>query len=229
MILWSWIKSAFKKPVFDTLAEGPTVKKSDNAIFGIDVSHHNGNLDWAAIKKAGVEFAFLKASQGVSFRDPKFADNLSKARAVGIPCGAYHYFEPGMNIQAQIDNFKGATRFMMLELPPVLDWEEQSSVPPKKQAEMAKQWLEEIQDHTGMRPIIYTGPYFFQDEMKSPPGFEIYPLWIAHYFTTKPMIPKPWKVPTIHQFTEEGKLPGVPGRFDLNHLYGGLEALKAQV
>jgi lysozyme len=74
-------------------------------IRGIDVSHHQGAIDWTAVKAARVEFAFIKASEGGDFRDREFARNWEAARKAGVVRGAYHFFTfctPGL---AQADNF----------------------------------------------------------------------------------------------------------------------------
>lgn len=219
-MFWNWLKNAFKKPVFD---HEVIMKKP---IVGIDISHHNGSLDFVAMKKAGIEFVYAKATQGAGFRDPKFRENVFKSKAAGIPIGAYHYLSPDIDAIAQIHNFLDAINGMDLDLCPVLDWEEKSHVPAKTQAAIASLWLESIEKKVNKVPMIYTGPYFFQDDMKSPKCFDKYRLWIAHYNVTEPKIPKPWTKCDVHQFTESGKISGVKGNFDKNVLHCTLEDLK---
>lgn len=223
-MFWNWLKTIFKKPVFDH-GETPVQK----SIIGIDISHHNGSLNFVAMKKAGIQFVYAKATQGADFRDSKFRENVFKSKAAGIPIGAYHYLSPDVNAIAQIHNFLDAINGMDLDLCPVLDWEQESKVPAKTQIDIAKLWLESIEKKTGKTPMIYTGPYFFEDAIKSPKGFEKYKLWVAHYGTTHPKIPAPFTKYLVHQFTETGKIEGVKGQFDKNVLNGTLDDLKGKV
>jgi lysozyme len=59
---------------------------------GVDVSHYQGEIDWLALRKSGVRFAYIKATEGASLRDPRFAENWQRSHDAGIARGAYHYF-----------------------------------------------------------------------------------------------------------------------------------------
>ena len=61
-------------------------------VHGIDVSHHQGKIDWPAVAVDGVGFAFIKATEGGDFVDPRFAENWKASAKAGIPRGAYHFF-----------------------------------------------------------------------------------------------------------------------------------------
>ena len=99
-----------------------TTAQNVNTLFGIDVSHHQGTIDWNKVKAAGVQFVFLKATEGETFVDKRYAINRAGAKAVGIPCGAYHFFRPKASLTAQIDNFvKTVAKLQPGDLPPVLD------------------------------------------------------------------------------------------------------------
>lgn len=193
----------------------PSKEQLQKGDFGIDVSHHNGKLDWKKIKESGVKFAFIKASDGASFKDPRFKENYLGAKAAGVLVGAYHYFRPDVVAHRQIDNFLFAIADCALDLPAVFDWEHPGG-PMPGQLKIALDWLEAITTVTGKPPIIYTGPYFFRDVIKSPAWASKYPLWIAHYGTKTPKIPPPWTKCYIHQYTETGKLSKHAGQFDLN-------------
>src|SRR6266851_920044 len=93
-------------------------------LHGLDVSHHQGTIDWLAVAKAGMRFAYAKATDGVSFVDPMFATNWTAMKAAGIPRGAYHFFRPAHALEAQVNSF--VTKVKTLsgdDLPPMLDVE----------------------------------------------------------------------------------------------------------
>ena len=71
--------------------EFPDPTPDDFAIHGIDVSRYQGDIDWRRVKRAGTEFAWIKATEGGDYVDPKFMENWNQARAAGVPRGAYHF------------------------------------------------------------------------------------------------------------------------------------------
>lgn len=60
-------------------------------IKGIDVSHHNGVVDWQAVAAAGIEFSIIRSSYGLQSKDRMFAQNVTGAKAAGLKVGVYHY------------------------------------------------------------------------------------------------------------------------------------------
>src|SRR5579875_3824755 len=93
-------------------------------IRGIDVSNNNGSIDWPAVSKAGYSFAFCKATEGLTYRDPTFAQNAHGAALAGLITGAYHYAHPGDGDPvAEADALCDAAQSIGVDLPPVLDLE----------------------------------------------------------------------------------------------------------
>ncbi len=93
---------------------------------GIDVSHHNGDIDYAKVKDAGHRFVFIKATQDNDFIDPMFPTNMARARAAGLAAGAYHFFDYTLDGRAQADHFLDrveAADGIDGALPPVVDVE----------------------------------------------------------------------------------------------------------
>ncbi|HET6369970.1 MAG TPA: GH25 family lysozyme, partial [Nitrospiria bacterium] len=90
---------------------------------GIDVSHHQGEIDWPAVAGAGTEFAFIKATEGRDFRDSNFTANWQAAGRAGIARGAYHFFTFCTDGAAQAANFIATVSPPGGELPPVADVE----------------------------------------------------------------------------------------------------------
>jgi len=92
-------------------------------ILGIDVSTHQGKVDFAKAKAAGARFVYARASLADTYDDPRFFEHIQGARAAGLPCGAYHVVAPDRSASAQIGNFLSLVDQVELQLPPVLDCE----------------------------------------------------------------------------------------------------------
>jgi len=208
---------------------------------GIDVSNNDQEtIDWQTVKRNQISFAFAKASQGNNFKDKTFADNWSRMKQANIIRGAYHFFQPSQDPEAQANNFLAMVkdRLESTDLPPVLDvenfpksieqeWKNITTV--NQRIARIKQWLEKVEKETKRKPIIYTGVSFWQELMNDSQALTEYPLWIAHYTNrSQPQVPannwggKGW---TLWQYTEEGKIAGVSGNVDINRFNGSLDEL----
>lgn len=205
-----------------TCANGPTV-------FGIDVSYFNESIDWARAKAAGVQYAFIRVSDGTGFRDPKFASYWAGARAQGILRGAYQFFRPSQNVIAQADllvDTMGALNDD--DLPPVIDVEATGNLSPSSVAAKVTQWIDRVKSRTGRTPIIYTGKFFWRDQVGGSTQNASSPLWLAQYTSSLcPDLPLPWKTWTFWQYSETGKVAGISGDVDLNRFNGNLDELRA--
>jgi len=134
--------------------------------FGIDVSHHQGAIDWTKAKAGGVQFAFIRVSDGVSTRDRQFARNWSAAKAAGVIRGAYQFFRPAQNVAAQAQLMIDAIGAKAAgELPPVIDVEVDGGLAPATVAKRVQQWVDTVKAATGTTPIVYTAKYFWRDEV----------------------------------------------------------------
>lgn len=202
--------------------------------WGIDVSHHNGNIDWGRVEEAGVEFAFIKATEGASFVDSKFKSNFASAKAHDLLVGAYHFFQPNVAVEKQVDNFcrvYGVARNG--DLPPVLDVENESlwkGVSKKRAADLVISWITGVRARLGehVQPIIYASSAFVGDVLGADPRLKEYPLWVANYTrATKPRLPKPWSFWTFWQYTEDGRVAGISGAVDINRFNGDRGRLEA--
>jgi lysozyme len=190
-------------------------------IHGIDVSHHQSRIKWEAVKSMKEKsvmlgFAFMKATEGYTRKDRQFGRNWQKAKEVGMPRGAYHFFLPNKNGLIQAQNFISVVTLEKGDLPPVLDIEETYGVKYTDLRKRVKEWLSVIENHYGVKPIIYTNADFYTNILGS--EFDDYPLWVAHYLQkNKPRIERPW---TFWQYSETGNVNGILSKVDFNVFNG---------
>jgi lysozyme len=184
---------------------------------GIDVSHWEGKIDWQSVKTAGYRYAFTKATEGCTYLDDTFYANVAGAHAAGIPIGAFHFFHAAMPVQKQADLFIKSISSVKLDLPPVLDFEENPAMSKPNVAAAIKAWLDAVETATGRKPIIYTGMYYWNDYVGNPGWAKDYPLWIAQYATDQPRLPQSWPSWMFWQYTDKGTVPGIQGGVDLDY------------
>ena len=198
-------------------------------IHGIDISHHQGEIDWQELKDHGmidefpVRFVMIKATEGSTKVDENFEDNFYQAREYGFTRGAYHFYSVHSSAKAQAAFFMRKVKLENGDLPPVLDVEHK----PKNQTDeefkqSILQWLEIIETHYGVKPIIYTY-YKFKMQYLSDPVFDNYPYWIAHYYVDQVEYEGKWK---FWQHTDVGRLPGIKGNVDFNIYNGSMYDLR---
>lgn len=186
------------------------------ASIGIDVSHHQGEIDWEKLlTKSGfdsiIHFVYCKATEGNTHIDTRWEYNRKTLNEMGIPNGAYHFFIPTNPGKPQADHFLTHWKKRDIDLPPVLDVETEG-VSDKKLIENMQIWLDEVEKQTGMQPVIYTSLHFY--ETKFSEVFESYKFWIAAY-SRKPECINDERI--IHwQYSETGELPGISEKVDLN-------------
>src|SRR5690606_23432733 len=139
-------------------ADGPTT-------FGIDVSRYQGDIDWDEVAGAGVEYAFIQISRSLTDLDVKFAYNWQRAKEVGILRGAYQRFQPGEDVIGQAEVFlQRLDPYAIGDLPPVLDVEDTNGLTGAQIAAAVRQWIDHVEPRLGIKPIIYTGYYFWRDQ-----------------------------------------------------------------
>jgi lysozyme len=202
-------------------AAGTTVK-------GIDVSKWESSINWTSVKNGGYAFAFIRVSDGTTSPDAKFAGYWAGAKAAGVIRGAYQFFRPSQNVTTQANMMINAIgTYRPGDLPPVIDVEATGSLSPATVASKVRQWVDKVYAAVGVRPIVYTGKYFWRDQVGGPSSFAPNPLWIAQYTTLCPDLPSPWTKWTFWQYTDTGSVPGISGHVDTNRFNGSLADLRA--
>ena len=197
---------------------------ADGQVPGIDVSHYQGTVDWQQVAGAGMAYAFVKATQGVSTVDSQFAVNWPGVQAAGLLRGAYHFYQPGDDPQQQAENFLSVVQLEPGDLLPVLDIETLGSQTASEIVQGIETWLGTVQAAIGRAPIVYTAPGFWNG--LGTQQFGLYPLWVAEYGVSIPKLPAGWTSWTFWQYSESGSVAGVSGSVDLDVFQGSPEALR---
>ena len=198
---------------------GPTVLE------GIDISYWQSGIDWAKVKAAGKKYAIIRAAHALK-ADTKFEFNWKQCRAQKLHCGVYQYFEPNIDPIAQANlMLKMMGPLKAGDLPPVIDVESKAGATPSQIAAAVGKWLAHVKNATGVTPMIYTGAYFWEGNVKSS-AFVATPLWHAQYCTNCcPNIASPWKKWAFWQYSSTGKVSGISGNVDLDKWNGTAAAL----
>lgn len=193
---------------------------------GVDVSEYQGKINWVDFdtveKKYPVDFVFIRATVGKDRLDKEFDENWLGAKNKKLIRGAYHYYRPNENSLEQAALFIKTVSLKKGDLPPVLDIErlpENQSVDRLKIG--LKRWLNTVEAHYKVRPIIYTGERYYDDFLKE--EFSDYLFWIANYNFYQENIEEDW---LFWQFTEKASVSGIKGKVDVNIYNGDVQQLR---
>lgn len=223
---------------------GERLHYTSERIYGIDISKHQhikGKkryvIDWnklrithlgalspkkiSGVVDYNVSFVFIKSTEGTTIINPYYKKDYMAARAKGIPVGAYHFFSHHTTGADQAAFFLKHTKFMKGDLPPVLDLEPLPSQVEKMGGavgmwQRVRIWLQMVEKHTGMRPILYISQLFVNQYLDAAPDIKHgYPVWIARYGEYKPDV-KLW----VWQLAPDGRVAGIHGTVDINVFNG---------
>ncbi len=200
-------------------------------VHGIDISRWQTNIDWPTARANGVNFAFIKATEGGDLVDPAFQTNWQAAARAAVPRGAYHFFYWCRPATEQARWFIKHVPRNSDALPPVLDmeWTPFSPTctrrPPAHEVRSEAQiFLSLLESHYGQRPLIYTTPDFFQENQMW--RLSATPFWLRSVagHPTDTYEGHHW---TFWQYTGTGLVPGIKGRTDINVFAGTSDAWRA--
>lgn len=208
-----WYKSATQVQTASHFKE--IVPKGYNSI-GIDVSHHQGEIDWDLLFKVKgfdtiIDFVYCKATEGEDHVDTQWARNREYLNKLGVLNGAYHFFNPKGKPKPQALHFLSHWKVRSIDLPPVIDVEVEGFSDEDLRAKV-KLWCDEVTAKSGVKPIIYTSLHFYETKFRG--KLTGYNYWIAAY-SREPQFMSDTDV--VHwQFSETGRIPGISENVDLN-------------
>jgi lysozyme len=203
---------------------------------GIDVSYWQAEIDWSSVSLTDRRFAFIKATEGLSYSDPTFAGNWKGAGDAGLLRGAYAFFHPNQDAKAQAKRFVEIVRSQNDpgELPCSVDLEVTDGLPSKKIISGVKTWLDEVEQALGRQPMIYSGVAFleanFVENGTAPAWVQDYQLWLGWFPSQyragmSPLMPRGWSNWAFWQYSGKGVVKGIPAPVDLDFFNGTLEEL----
>lgn len=201
-------------------SEEPTARRGGAAIEGVDVSHHQADIDWCAVAADDIDFAFVKATEADAHVDTRFCDNWSETLGAGLHRGAYHFYRADVDARAQFEHFETLVALESGDLPPVLDVETVDGATEAELIEGLRTWLYLAEIRYGVKPVVYTNLKFYYRHLAG--HFDDYPLWIARYSEAAPSVST---AATVHfwQYGRRGRVAGVTGAVDLNVFMGAPE------
>lgn len=195
------------------------VDKFRYPIFGIDVSRHNGKINWENIKSSNIDFVFIKASEGRTLLDPWFKANLAGVKKENIRFGIYHFFKFNRDGNDQARLYLAQIKATKSDFPPILDIEEYTNTRSGKSikdiVKEIKKFISTVESSTGRKVIIYMNEHDYNKYIKD--NFNDNPLWVCS-LDEEPNIDRDWK---FWQYTHRGKLKSQRGLFDFNTFNGG--------
>lgn len=207
-------------------------------IHGIDVSHDQGDIDWVKVAGTDVSFVYLKATDGITYKDPRFDSHmavLSQQRSAQgknaqqntnpktLLYGAYHFFEAEDDPEKQAQNFIDRLSAYPFSLAPMVDVEVTKDQQPDVIQKRLKIFLDKVQSATGCSPVIYSYKSFW--ELNIGPSFDEYVFWLADYSQTM-NAPAKVKNLVLWQYSEKGRVNGISGSVDLDVVIDGNDGLR---
>ena len=188
-------------------------------IRGVDVSHHNGAINWAQLKNEGVTFAYIKATEGLSHTDRNYTANYSASRLSDIKTGTYHFYTFGLDGVMQAQHFIHVAKVAGNDLIPAIDVEHSLINIYSSDKDYQERVIAELQkmeqalfDYYGVHPIIYTNKDCYKLYIKK--HFPENLIWMSDLRNEPTIQGNEW---VIWQFSHTGKINGAVGDIDLNY------------
>lgn len=184
---------------------------------GIDVSRHNGTIDWKTVRRSNknIRYVFIKATEGTGHVDRRYLDNAREAHRQGFKIGIYHYFTARSSAHEQFAWFRSQANLTYQDLAPIVDVEEFKGWKSKQQLQDSLMtFVRLVKKHYNKLPIIYTHQNFYNTYLN--PRFNRHYLFIAAYRRTPPIINGANY--NLWQFSDAGRVKGIKGNVDLSRL-----------
>lgn len=203
-------------------------------VYGNDVSHYQGSINWTTQYNAGARFTYIKATEGTTYTDPNFSANYTGSYNAGFIRGAYHFAHPDSSSGATQANYflahGGRWSGDGKTLPGALDMEYNPNgatcygLSAASMASWVRSFSDTYHSATGVYPVIYTSASWWNQCVGSAGNFSsTNPLWVARYSSTVGALPTGWSYYTFWQNADSGKYPGDQDQF--NGAYSQLQAI----
>lgn len=183
---------------------------------GLDVSHHQGTIDWQKVgEDPAVQFVYVKATEGATFVDQSYAQNVKGAKSVGIAVGAYHYLSSGSSVHEQFRNFYRVVDRKAQDIVPMVDVEEDGVAgwSRRQLQDSLSAFLRLLESHYLCKPIIYSYAKFYNANLA--PRFNAYRLFLSHYDVRQPVVAGNGRH-DIWQHSDQGVIDGIDHPVDLD-------------
>lgn len=200
--------------------------RNDFPVRGIDVSHHQGVIDWEKVQRDGIHFAYIKATEGGDWKDRRFQQNWASASKVGLEKGAYHFFTLRTSGDRQAKNFIKTVPREPGVLPPAVDLEFGGNSKARPGVDVFRKelavFLEKLNQTYDTAPVLYTTYTFYSNYLS---GMRIERLWIRDVVTRPTGFARNRWI--FWQFSGRGNVRGIQGNVDLNVFHKNHDAFKA--
>lgn len=204
---------------------------------GIDVSAYQGDINWSQVKDSDVDFAFVKATEGLLYTDAKFIYNWQSMKDEGITRGVYHFVRPlpgngSIETTALLNHAEAQVVKMHKvvgnlsdgDLCPVIDLEETGAIGKDQWMMLSRPAVAyfilslclQVKKMFGVDPIIYSRTNWLVNNILSRELLVEYPLWLAQYSVKPPVAPKPWTEWRLWQYSAAGRVAGIHLDVDMN-------------
>ncbi len=193
---------------------------SEFPVKGIDISQHQGEIDWQKLKGEEISFVFIKATEGGDFKDPRFRENWAHAKDAGFLVSGYHFYRLCRNGIEQAENFISAVPRQMRAIPPAVDLEFGGNCETDRSSEQIiseiQEYIDRIEEHYGQKPIIYATEEFYDRYLQNQLNGCL--IWIRDIYG-KPKL-KDGRKWSFWQYANRGYMKGIKGFVDLNVFNG---------
>ena len=216
-------KDAKEAAKLDKAIRKAMIKKMISAPCGIDVSHHQGFIEWPRVRndRPDIQFVYVKLTEGASHVDSRGTKNFYGAASVDIPVGGYHYFRMTSGAWEQFEHFKKildyCIRGQSYVLIPMVDVETADGHPVQEVQDSLLVMLNLLEEAYGKKPMIYGTMRSYNTLLA--PDFNDYPLYIGRFGIDEPTVIDGDY--TIWQFSERGHIDGIPKSVDLCRFHQG--------
>jgi len=198
--------------------------EQNKEIHGIDISHDQGNIDWKKVSATDVSFVYNKATDGMTYTDPKYHANMRiLSQQSKLLYGAYHFFEAEDAPEKQADNFLKQLLAYPIKLRPMVDVEVSKYQASEVIEKRLQAFINKIEEKIGCAPIIYSYKSFWEQNIG--PDFNKYVFWLADY-SHKMVPPKHANNLQVWQYSESGVVDGISGPVDLDIIVNGEQGLQ---